>query len=966
MHIPGFAQGGGSPRAGIASARTALAMALATLFAAASMLLFVPTQARAAVIKVPPAGDPTLSKTATNLDDAYESQVTLSVSQESGLMRDAVYVIDASSREYASAVAEWVRSDTFSEVFEDAPLRIAIVVFGTNNAPAEVLLPLTLCEGANVEKIAAAFDAAAQVQDGGTANLEAAIGVASDVLDSGLADVNNDGERQAMVLVTDGMITSWGTSASQTFTYADGSTEPSQGVLDARKGVFSKMKSSPSAWLGAEHSDIDAAITTYGNGVSIPEDKATSTPTSLEAGLWRAACAFKGELESEGPSSSRVYLTVFDRDCTGVGEAAQAVIAAFANLTPENYVNELGYSDSGDPDYNTCASSAETSLAVCAGMSSRGLGVYKIGDVMGYGIDDAGDPYSFSLVEDPATMSLAVTFSSGEKIELSCSVSEDLAEGVSGAVRAYQFSYDVPGVGSMPLAALYYLPQGLNAVDEVTRARLSLPGGGGDATPCFLFSLPIPGAASVELTYRVRLDDPQTTPGTYGTYDEDGSEGHEGLLTNESARLGLIKQPIGDQTEYGDILEFPRPTVSYEVEPAVVTPADITVYMGGDEGNDAVLGPDGSVSASGSLPEPGFYVTLPDEANAALEAAGVRTGGEAADLSGHIAVRTADGSKSWALERYGDEHSGAYDKFVYRIVPAEGQDPVRMLFSDEGGSYVSDEFDPAATGALSRDYAMTIYGGDVDLDRILMDVTVGGETRTYTVRVDPAELRVRYVTGGQADVVTGVLDEGAEVPSDGRAHATVPEGTKFYINDSQIDVTDAAAPSLLFDDVVSADNTEGAPDYGAALMGRATDELASFAALSDPSYEARYLDLVDANNGNAWLRSSNPVTVYWPYPEGTDESTEFHLAHFAGLDREMAIDDVDAEVAAAPLEEIEVENTPYGIRFTTDGFSPFVLAWDGGANTGLPTTGDPSWLFAPLAALPAGALALVASHRARR
>lgn len=79
MHIPGFAQGGGSPRAGIASARTALAMALATLFAAASMLLFVPTQARAAVIKVPPAGDPTLSKTATNLDDAYESQVTLSV-----------------------------------------------------------------------------------------------------------------------------------------------------------------------------------------------------------------------------------------------------------------------------------------------------------------------------------------------------------------------------------------------------------------------------------------------------------------------------------------------------------------------------------------------------------------------------------------------------------------------------------------------------------------------------------------------------------------------------------------------------------------------------------------------------------------------------------------------------------------------------------------------------------------------
>ena len=77
---------------------------------------------------------------------------------------------------------------------------------------------------------------------------------------------------------------------------------------------------------------------------------------------------------------------------------------------------------------------------------------------------------------------------------------------------------------------------------------------------------------------------------------------------------------------------------------------------------------------------------------------------------------------------------------------------------------------------------------------------------------------------------------------------------------------------------------------------------------------------MDANNGNTWLRATNPVTVYWPYPEGTDESTEFCLAHFAGLNREIALDDLDAAVAAAPIEEIEVENTPYGIRFTTNGF----------------------------------------------
>lgn len=189
------------------------------------------------------------------------------------------------------------------------------------------------------------------------------------------------------------------------------------------------------------------------------------------------------------------------------------------------------------------------------------------------------------------------------------------------------------------------------------------------------------------------------------------------------------------------------------------------------------------------------------------------------------------------------------------------------------------------------------------------------------------------------DVLTG---EDAQVPSDGRAYASVPQGTRFLINGSEIDVTDEAAPSLLFDSVVSDDNTEGARDYETALMGRAADELESFGALSDPSYEARYLDLVDANNGNTWLRATNPVTVYWPYPEGTDESTEFCLAHFAGLNREIALDDLDAAVAAAPIEEIEVENTPYGIRFTTDGFFPFVLAWDAEGSTALPATGDPT------------------------
>ena len=585
-------------------------------------------------------------------------------------------------------------------------------------------------------------------------------------------------------------------------------------------------------------------------------------------------------------------------------------------------------------------------------------------DVIGKGPNDGhGNTYDFSFMKDPDNLSLSI----GDTTYADDSCTQGGEFGQSGSalpseVTVYTFGED-PTDATNYVAQLYYCPDGLEMLSDTSLDGLYTPLSGGNtqderfvltySTKEFLYMYPTQPLRqpTVELSYRVRLENPQVSPGTYGTYDEDGSEEqeHETLLTNKSARFAFA-----DELPAGKVYDFPKPTVSYEVQPAVVRPADITVYMGGSDGYDSVLvGEAGSgdvvTEESGSLPEPGFYVTLPDEANEALEAAGERVDGEAADLSRYVTVRTQDGSKTWTLEAYGDTHSGAYDRFVYRIVAADGQDPVRLQFTDdEGARYVSDDFDPAALGSLSRDLSMSIYPGDVDLDKILMDVKVGSETLTYVVRTEPATLHVRVVNDEQGDAVTDVLTgEDAQVPSDGRAYASVPQGTRFLINGSEIDVTDEAAPSLLFDSVVSDDNTEGARDYETALMGRATNELGSFGALSDPSYEARYLDLVDANNGNTWLRATNPVTVYWPYPEGTDESTEFCLAHFAGLNREIALDDLDAAVAAAPIEEIEVENTPYGIRFTTNGFSPFVLAWDaeGGAalpDTDLPATGDPT------------------------
>ena len=366
---------------------------------------------------------------------------------------------------------------------------------------------------------------------------------------------------------------------------------------------------------------------------------------------------------------------------------------------------------------------------------------------------------------------------------------------------------------------------------------------------------------------------------------------------------------------------------------ATIDPADITVYMGGDNGYTSVLNGEQTendvvTESSNSLPEPGFYITLPKDINTALQNAQVSAEGETADLSDYLSIRTQDGSRRWKLEPYGGNYSGAYDRFIYRILPADdSQVPVRLQFTSEDGSfYTSDIFEPAAAGALNQKYTMGIYPGLTDTSSVMLDVTIDDETYTCTVKLETGDLTIRYVTGEQDSVVTDVVEDIASTTDRSKAYAQTQPGTTFTINESRVDVTAAAAPSLLFDDVVTSGNTAGAQDYDVQLKDRAVQTVGvSFANLQ---YQAKYLDLVDANNGNVWLKASEPVTVYWPYPQGTDKNTTFYLVHFSDLNREMANSEIAGNIAASACEAVEVTNTDYGIAFEADSFSPYVLMWD--------------------------------------
>lgn len=422
-----------------------------------------------------------------------------------------------------------------------------------------------------------------------------------------------------------------------------------------------------------------------------------------------------------------------------------------------------------------------------------------------------------------------------------------------------------------------------------------------------------------------------------------------------------------------------------------VDPADITIYMGGDEGYEGTATSGGTIAGSNSLPEPGFYFVLSDDINQAFANAHIADLDEAADLSQYMTIYThgyngENGELHWRLEKYGKNDSEAYGKFIYRIVPdsTPGQEavPVRLQFiGDDGTSVTSDEFDPSSAGTLSKTYEMKLYTELVNNDQVVFEVDIKGEKYYNSMELQTGTLNVRYVTGSQDSVMSDVLsseDElfAARAESPDSAFALLPEGTVYYVNDSLVDIADGVAPSLLFDDVVSDHNTTGADDYDQQLANRAAEIAVSNGAdFENPYYQAKYLDLVDVNNGNVWLTASEPVTVYWPYPEGTDEGTEFHLVHFSDLDRTMANGDIPGAIASSATEYVAVENTEHGIRFTTDGFSPFVLIWDAGSEAGpqpeppmrpagskndggLAKTGDDT-SFAGVAAAAAAGVALV-------
>lgn len=365
----------------------------------------------------------------------------------------------------------------------------------------------------------------------------------------------------------------------------------------------------------------------------------------------------------------------------------------------------------------------------------------------------------------------------------------------------------------------------------------------------------------------------------------------------------------------GDVANDRSYTMNVTVTDAVtvdIVPADITVYVGGSGYVGAVDGDGALLEEDNGFPVPGFTIEPADNI---------------ANFDPTSAVLTYDDgtspSRSWYVVPYDGEIGDSMPAHgIYRFEPYEGSNTsVRMKFektlggTGTGEIVTDDNF--VIDDNLDQDLLMEVYGEGIEMGYVKLVY----DNVEYAITTDNGTLKVRSTTG---DEDYGQVVEHQDLIARGRP-GVLADDVSFRLNDMDVMVAREGV-RLLFDGIIE-HNTSGVSSTQ-LLINRADEVLGG--SSDSRRYEAKYLDLVDTSNGNAWVAADGAVTVYWPLPAGTGWNTNFTLLRFDGLNRETSVGNVENLIATCNVTPIRVENTGTHIKFTVEkaGFAPFILVWD--------------------------------------
>lgn len=387
---------------------------------------------------------------------------------------------------------------------------------------------------------------------------------------------------------------------------------------------------------------------------------------------------------------------------------------------------------------------------------------------------------------------------------------------------------------------------------------------------------------------------------------------------------------------YSDTAPLAGKAVATMRSAVTITPADLTIYEGGDGGYEGVYGDEETATetklGSTSLPHPLFEITGPKAAGEDFDPAQVtfRTKPVATE-EGQEAVP----EKEWRVVSAG----GNSDLYYFEPVK-DKQDPVRVTYSyfDENGEKVSvtnDAFDPADFEEGFGTLQIDLYPGNNAADFSNIEAVSGEDV--YAVSTNSGTLTVRAVNAEDPSTVTSEIKDAAPAVEDvekGEAVAVAPANTVYTLNDKDVPLpTDGSAnPSLLFDDII--DEIAGQPDTTRTQLLKDAIDKELGAANGERYTLIKYLDLVDTMNGNAWISSSKGTDIYWRYPEGTDKNTQFKVLHFENLHRDNSDNGMSGfdpeDIASATITVVTgVSQDDNFIKFHVGkgGFSPYALVW---------------------------------------
>lgn len=526
--------------------------------------------------------DTSKSKTATNLNSSYISDITLSLpSAQETLKTDVVFVLDESSCSDPVKVAVSSMLDTLYNRIKDTG---ATVKIGAVQFRGEVTqLALTELSEDTKESITAFMGQRPEV---GGSNMSAGLIAGKAMLD---ADTEVSADRKYLILVSDGITYIWDdeTTAAQenygvNYSNSDTPDKPMLAGPDSWDVKHGK-KSVPdwSSWLTDTAALVDKTITEkasiYVRNTDIsdkPFVKATemaSYASSVDIALYKSYKVF----QSIKATYSHTYVVMAGvEDEIAVfpfGPSFMSFLAGGRTVDFDEIEKEIYY------------------------LLDKGSSVV---DYMGY-----TEEYNFDFVDAESNITLKVGNTKYKVIRRT----EDLPEGETSHYYFINPNTQTDGDGINPDFELIYV-KGNGAEEEHFTWNIKVP---------------VSNFAPVQLTYSVELKNPKTTPDTYGQYDADGSKGYTALYTNNSATL----YPIDSNGHRGASEEFKKPTVSYTIagqETETPTPSFPTYYPDYSEQPVATPTPTPFVPSDETSPKTGAGdAALPALLIVALAAAGV-------------------------------------------------------------------------------------------------------------------------------------------------------------------------------------------------------------------------------------------------------------------------------------------------------------------------------------------------------